>query len=90
MGVSLGEWRSGRSVAAGISLTGGFAAGIVRVEDRSVFEKGLGREELPFEPEATTSEGGVAPMAGGDDAEGFTEVAERLMEAKPLELVRGT
>jgi len=62
---------------------------------RSIFEKGfLEREVLVVEPEATTPEGGAAPLVGGgtveeflgDDAEGFTEAAARLMAARPLVL----
>lgn len=86
-------------MGVGISPTGGFAAGIVSVENRSVFEKGLRREVSLFEPEAATPEGGAPPMAGGDTVEavvggdnavGFTGAVARLMAAKALELVIGT
>lgn len=99
-------------MGAGISLTGGIVSveDLQRHERspitmganftyRSVFEKGLGREVLLFEPEAATPEDEATPMAGGDtveavvggdNAEGFTEAAARLMAAKPLELVTGT
>lgn len=65
---------------------------------RSVFEKiFLECEVLVPEPEATTPEGGAVPLVEDDteddfvcDAtEGFTEVAARLMAARPLTLSAG-
>jgi len=71
---------------------GDVASGIVSVEDRSVFEKGLAIEVLVLDPEATTPEDGTVPGVGGgavevfvgDNAEDFTEAAARLMAARPL------
>jgi len=71
------------------------ASGIVSVEHRSVFEKGLAIEVLVLDPEAITPEDDTAPVVGGgavevfvgDNAEDFTEAAARFMAARPLALV---
>jgi len=82
-------------VAASVSLLAGLAVSIVSRGDRSVFEKGLGIEELDFELEATTPEDGAVASGGrdaegafaGDDAAAFTEAAARFMAARPPAVV---